>query len=279
MCQDQWVATLISHNGEMDSSVDIVVVDLGQEIDALNALIDSMSKADWSQPTPAPGWSVADQVIHIGLFDRRAMWSIADPDRFVSDLAAISARGGVEQIHQDERAKSPSELLEWWRAGSRELMDVARTCEMSLRCKWYGPTMSARSMLTARLMEAWAHAHDIADAIGVDVVATQRLRHVAHIGVRAMPFAFAANRREVPSGDVRVELSGPEGDMWTWGSPDASSYVRGDALGFCQAVTQRRHVLDCGLHIHGDVAVQWMSIAQAFAGPPGGGRTQGQFAK
>jgi hypothetical protein len=38
-------------------------------------------------------------------------------------------------------------------------------------------------------------------------------------------------------------------------------------------VTQRRHVADTALDVRGPVAAQWMQIAQAFAGPPGPGRS------
>jgi hypothetical protein len=37
-------------------------------------------------------------------------------------------------------------------------------------------------------------------------------------------------------------------------------------------VTQRRNVADTGLLISGETATDWMSVAQAFAGPPGPGR-------
>lgn len=137
--------------------------------------------------------------------------------------------------------------------------------------------MSARSMLTARLMETWAHGYDIADAVGAKVSASDRLRHVAHIGVGARRFAFAANKREMPEGDVFVELLSPSGDVWTWGDSSAENSVKGNALDFCLAVTQRRHLDDCGLNVQGSLATEWMSIAQAFAGAPGVGRTKGQF--
>jgi hypothetical protein len=42
-------------------------------------------------------------------------------------------------------------------------------------------------------------------------------------------------------------------------------------------VTQRRHVDDTDLVVTGDMAREWMQIAQAFAGPPGAGRLPGQF--
>ena len=259
-----------------DTSTD-VLTDLAGEVQALDELLRGLPAESWQVPTPAPGWNVADQVIHLGLFDRRAMWSMVAPERFIADRSAMATQGGVDAIHSTERNRDVSDLFEWWRTGAQELAAAAQECDLSARCAWYGPSMSGRSMLTARLMETWAHAHDIADAVGIAVQPTMRLKHIAHIGVRAMPFAFSAHKREVPPGDVYVALTAPDGSQWTWGDANASSSVRGPALGFCQVVTQRRHIDDCGLATLGEPATEWMSIAQAFAGPPGVGRTKGQF--
>jgi hypothetical protein len=43
-------------------------------------------------------------------------------------------------------------------------------------------------------------------------------------------------------------------------------------LDFCLLVTQRRHLDDLGLIAVRPAADIWLSIAQAFAGPPGSGR-------
>lgn len=258
-------------------SSDTVLVDLQAEIAATHSLLESLTHEQWKLTTPAPGWTVADQVIHLGLFDRRAMWSMVNPETFQADRASMAEAGGVEGIHAIERSRSVEDLFGWWHEGAQALVDAASQIDLSQRCAWYGPAMSGTSMLTARLMENWAHAHDIADAVSMPVVATSRLRHVAHIGVRAMPFAFAANKKPMPEGDVYVELTAPDDSVWTWGDPNTVSSVRGSALGFCQAVTQRRHIADCALTTVGEPATQWMSIAQAFAGPPGVGRQPGQF--
>src|SRR5262245_57082619 len=138
--------------------------------------------------------------------------------------------------------------------------------------------MAVSSMVTARIMETWAHGQDIADALGVERVPTARLKHVAHIGVRARPFAYHAHGLEAPADDVRVELTGPGGELWTWGAPDAGQRMSGPALDFCLLVTQRRHRADLALEASGAEADRWLDIAQAFAGPPGAGRTPGQFA-
>ena len=258
-------------------SSDTVLVDLQSEIAATHSLLASLTLKQWGLVTPAPGWTVADQVIHLGLFDRRAMWSMTDPDVFHADREQMASAGGVEGIHAAERSRDVAELFKWWQEGAAALVHAASQIDLSQRCAWYGPSMSGTSMLTARLMENWAHAHDIADAASMPVVATSRLRHVAHIGVRAMPFAFAANKLPAPVGEVYVELTAPDNSLWAWGDSSASSSVRGSALGFCQAVTQRRHIADCALTTVGEPATQWMSIAQAFAGPPGVGRQPGQF--
>jgi uncharacterized protein (TIGR03084 family) len=139
--------------------------------------------------------------------------------------------------------------------------------------------MSAASSLTARLMETWAHTQDIADALGVTREPTSRLRHVAHIGVGARAFSYAARGQVMPATPVRVELTAPDGTAWTWGPADAQDRVSGTALDFCLLVTQRRHRDDLALAVAGPAAQQWMAIAQAFAGPPGPGRPPIQKAK
>ena len=127
-------------------------------------------------------------------------------------------------------------------------------------------------MATARLMETWAHGLDVADALGVTRKAAPRLRHVAHVAVRALHYAFAVHGRAQPTVPVRVELSGPDGQTWTWGPADAANRVTGPALDFCLRMTQRRHRDDLTLVATGEVADCWLDIGQAFAGPPGAGR-------
>jgi uncharacterized protein (TIGR03084 family) len=202
--------------------------------------------------------------------------ALRDPDEFAADLELLIAAGGTEASVAPGRSMTGVELLAQWRADRTSLLALARTVDPSARIPWYGPAMGARSFITARLMETWAHGQDVADALGVARVPAGRLRHVAHIGVRARPFSYLINGKALPEAPVHVALTAPDGSLWEWDAPAADS-VRGDALDFCLVVTQRRHLDDTSLQISGDAAIEWMSIAQAFAGEPGNGRVPGQF--
>jgi uncharacterized protein (TIGR03084 family) len=261
----------------MSTSLTDVCGDHRDEISSFAEMLKVLSERTWRLATPAPGWAIADQVAHLAMFDERALWAMSDPERFIADRTKITTGGQYAAIHTQWASQAPTQLFEQWHNGAMTLNEVAMGADPSTRCEWYGPAMSITSKMTARIMETWAHAHDVADTVGVDVTASSRLRHVAHIGVRSRKFAFVANSRVAPLEEPFVELHTPSGDRWTWGEPAASDVVRGSALGFCQLVTQRRHLDDTDVVATGDGAVAWVKIAQAFAGPPGKGRTAGQF--
>jgi uncharacterized protein (TIGR03084 family) len=137
---------------------------------------------------------------------------------------------------------------------------------------WYGPPMSATSMATARFMETWAHSLDVHEALGVAPEVTDRVRHIAHLGVRTRRFSFAARGQQAPDEEPPVSLTAPSGEVWTWGPEGAAESVTGPAQDFCLLVTQRVHRADTGLVATGPGADRWLDVAQCFAGPPGEGR-------
>ena len=132
--------------------------------------------------------------------------------------------------------------------------------------------MSVASIASARLMETWAHGEDVADALGVRRAPTARLRHIARIAVHARDYAFGAHGLPAPEEPFRVELTAPDGSPWTFGPQDAAQRVSGPALDFCLLMVQRRHRDDVAVRAQGPQADAWLSVAQAFAGPPGKGR-------
>ena len=251
-----------------------IVDDLDAESEELDALVAPLPAARWAEPTPAAGWTIAHQIGHLLWTDRLALTSITDEAAF-GDLLAIAGAdpsGFVDAAAEEESQRPPAELLDDWRAVRRRLHDKLRNVEPQRKLVWFGPPMSAASMATARLMETWAHGLDVADALGVRRPATSRLRSVAHLGVRTRDFAFAVHGLAAPTAPFRVELRAPDGSVWVWGPEDAGERVTGSAQDFCYLVTQRRPVADLDVTAVGHDAQRWMTLAQAFAGPPGPGR-------
>jgi uncharacterized protein (TIGR03084 family) len=264
----------------MAADLGSLLADLEAESAVLDALVSDLAEPGWRRPTPSPGWTIADQIAHLGWTDELAALAATEPDAFRATLVElIDGSSSVDSIAAAAAARRPVELLAWWRNRRARLAAALLDVPAGGRIPWFGPPMAAASMATARLMETWAHGQDVADAVGVQRQPTARLRHVAHIGVRARDFAFRAHGLEPPAEEFAVELAGPDAERWNWGPVDAAQRISGPALDFCLLVTQRRHRDDLAVTAVGTDAEQWLAIAQAFAGPPGEGRRPGQFAR
>ena len=251
-------------------TMDQLCEDLAAEHADLERLVAGLEEDGLATPTPAEGWAVRDQLSHLAWFDEAAVTAAVDPDAFRAGLAEALADldAYVERPVTEGRARSADDLLGWWREARTRLVAALRHVDPAERVPWYGPAMSATSFATARLMETWAHGQDVADGLGATRAPSDRLHHVAHLGVRALPNSYLTRDLPVPAVPVRVKLTGPGGDPWVWGDEDAPDCVSGSALDFCLVVTQRRHVEDTVLRATGPVATEWLSIAQAFAGGP-----------
>ncbi len=255
-----------------------MVADLRSESDDLDALVAALPPERWAADTPAAGWTIAHQIAHLWWTDRVALTAVSDEAGFADILAAAAQDPtGFVDAGAEELATTPAgELLAKWRATRTALHDALLTVEDGRKLPWFGPPMSAASMATARLMETWAHGLDVADALGVTRAPTARLRSVAHIGVRTRDYAFAVHGLTPPTAPFHVKLTAPDGapgePVWTWGPEDAAQRVSGSAEHFCMLVTQRRPLSRLDVVAVGPDAQHWLTIAQAFAGPPGPGR-------
>jgi uncharacterized protein (TIGR03084 family) len=261
-----------------------LLADLRDESEALDGLVAGLSDVDWSRPTPAPGWTIAHQISHLAWTDHASVVAATDTVGFMELLFSASEDpDGFVDRGAAEGLAPPAELLARWRAGRAALAEAVKQVPPGEKVPWFGTSMSPTSVLTGRLMETWAHGQDVADALigdgGERAAAvrearrpTARLRHVAYLGYRTMAHGFAAHGRRLPVAPVRVELTGPDGALWTFGPDDAANRVVGPALDLCLLVAQRRHRADLALQATGPVADEWLDVAQAFAGPPGPGR-------
>jgi uncharacterized protein (TIGR03084 family) len=266
--------------------LDGVIADLAAEGDQLRGVVAGLDEAGWRAATPAEGWDVATTIAHLLWTDQVAVLAAGsldgDEGKHAWDAVVLQAledpTGFVDQHALELGALPGAEILARWDAARPALLDALRTVPEDTKLPWFGPPMSPTSMATARFMETWAHSLDVYDGlvrlslISEPPPVTDRIRHVAHIGVRTRGFSFVNNGLDVPVDHPRVELVAPSGATWTWGPEDAEQRVTGPALDFCRLVTQRIHRDDTALAAHGEEAERWLRIAQAFAGPAGGGR-------
>ena len=254
--------------------------ELRAEYAELAALARTLTPAQWRAPSAFYGWSAWDEIAHLCFFDETGLLAATDAEGFARDTQAMGARlARGEEISAIAREKyghldGPA-LLAHWTPVSARLADALAALDPKARLPWYGPSMSARSFATARLMETWAHGQDVWDVVGRARPGSSRLKHIAHLGVSTYGWTFVNRKLPPPEPMPLVELTAPDGSIWSWGDPALPQTVRGPAQDFCLVVTQRRNVADTALTVSVGAASQWMAIAQCFAGPPADGPAPG----
>jgi uncharacterized protein (TIGR03084 family) len=258
-----------------DARLRAVLDDLATEGDRLDALVSALDEPGWRTPTPAEGWDVATSVAHLAWTDEVAL--LAATDKAAWDAVVLTALETAGSVVDEQAltggAVPPAALLARWRTARARLAGALEAHDPATKLPWFGPPMSPTSMATARYMETWAHGLDVAEGLGEAIVPHDRVRHVVHLGVRTRRFSFAVNGLPAPTEEVRVELTMPSGALWEHGDAGAAQRVAGPAWDFALLVTQRRHRRDLALTAVGQEADRWLDVAQAFAGPSGGGRT------
>ncbi|MBW2141169.1 MAG: TIGR03084 family protein [Deltaproteobacteria bacterium] len=256
-----------------------ILQDLKDEQEALDMIVAGLGGDGWETKTHAD-WTVKEQIAHIAFFDSMAKLSVTEPDAFGEHVKALFGGQPEAMAQLDVLNKMEyDELLKWWRDERTALIQALAPMGPKDRLPWYGPSMSAVSFATARLMETWAHGQDVVDVVNGNRPVTDRLRHIAYLGNITFGWSFTNRQMEVPKAPVRVELASPSGELWTWGPEEAEDVIRGSAEGFCLVVTQRRHYQDTDLVVTGETAQKWMTVAQCFAGPPTIGPEPGKFSK
>jgi uncharacterized protein (TIGR03084 family) len=259
-------------------AVSEIAADLAAEHHELEEILTPLGPDQWALDTPSPGWTVADQVGHLSYFDRTAALAITDPEGFkaylVDVLDQLSA-DGTDFTLSETRSLEYHQLLDLWNKERVNLIEASQQLHEDTRLPWYGPDMGAKSFLTARLMETWAHGQDICDTVGVTPRPTDRLRHIAQLGVITRGWSYINRGMEPNPTPVLVTLTAPSGAVWDWGQKDAAESITGAAVEFGQVVTQRRNLADTDLTVVGAAATEWMTMAQAFAGGPTNGPKAG----
>lgn len=251
------------------------ISDLRAEADEFDGLLAGLNPGDWTRPTQFKAWAAEDIVRHLHAGDLLALASATGPELFArmyDEAQALRAEGKTRREVELLRVASDDTgdaLRRRWRATLARLCDVLAAKPADARLKWAGPDMGVRMFTTARQMEIWSHGQAIYDLTGRDRPApAARLRNIAEIGVRTFGWTFTVHKLPVPTSVPHVRLSAPGGETWEWNAANATDRIEGEAVAFCQVVTQTRNVADTSLEVSGETARHWMSIAQCFAGPP-----------
>ena len=248
-------------------------LDFKAESDALYALMKDLDDAAFDAPTQFKGWTLNNVLEHLHMWNWAANESYVDEDNFVSwldgVLKAMAGSGGMRTYEAEwNGGKKGQELLAIWHGFYTEMAARFVEVDAKKRLKWAGPDMSARSSISARLMETWAHGQEVFDQLGVVRENTDSIRSIAVLGTNTFGWTYAT-RGETPPGPMPfVKLTAPSGDLWEFGEPSDDERVEGAAADFCQVVTQVRNIADADLQVKGAVATEWMSKAQCFAGAP-----------
>jgi uncharacterized protein (TIGR03084 family) len=247
-------------------------IDFRDESDSLYKLLSPLKDHEFDQPTQFKGWTINDVLGHLHFWNWTANLTLKDGEAFQAFYSKLmkEVRGGSLREAEKGWRKGimGNELLETWREYYIEMAVRFEKADPKMRLKWAGPDMSVRSSITARLMETWAHGQEVYDTLGVNHISGDGIKNIVVLGVNTFGWTYLNRGLDVPSERPFVKLIAPSGENWEWGDASDSSYIEGKAEEFCQVVTQVRNVADTSLQLAGDVAVEWMSMAQCFAGGP-----------
>ncbi len=214
--------------------------DLGAEQDRLEDILAGLEKAQWMSPSAADGWTVADVVLHLAQSEEAVEATMTGGD-LRTGLSAVTGNTIEERAEAAVRAEraGPAEVFERWRRARRAALAALTAGDAERPVGWVTGPVKPATLATTRLAEHWAHGLDITGPLGLDFPDTGRLRHVAWLAHRTLPYALAL-AGEPPTAAVRCELTDPAGSqIWRYGRPDAESVITGPAGDFCRVAVRR----------------------------------------
>jgi enediyne biosynthesis protein E11 len=256
-----------------------VISDLTAEAKEFDGILAGLGEADWQRPTPAPGWTVANQIAHLAFIFRLAGTAAADPELFkaMAAKAETNFEGAVNAALADYAGDPPEVLLSRWHDERDTAIKALAAVPGNQLVPWLVRPLPPFVLASAGLMELFAHGQDVADAVGVTRTPTDRLWHLALFITLTWDFGYQSRGLATPDVQFRYELTAPSGALWAFGPEDAEQRITGSGADFCLLATRRRHRDDLDVTAVGAEADRWLDIAQCYRGPAGEGRQPGQF--
>ena len=225
--------------------MDEIVAALVEQQSELLGLLAGLDEAGWQRPSRCEGWTVADVVLHVAQTNEMAVAS-AD-GRFADYLTevgrevgpATSVDDGAALMVAAQRGGPGAAVGARYKASADQLRDLLAASDPHVRVEWVAGQLSARTLATTRLAETWIHTGDVAEALDVELVPAPRLRHIARLAWRTIPYAFTRTGRKL-HGPVAFRLRGPSGEAWDF-EPDEEplTTIRGDGVELCLVAGRR----------------------------------------
>jgi len=249
-----------------NAGVGALLDDLAAEQRGLQERLASVEADAWLRPTPARGWDVRDTIAHLADTDEMAIATATGQPGSINERAEAAASGEdvTYQGVMHGRRRTGAEVLAWWESASASELEMFRALDPGVRVPW-GIGMRPPSLVTARMMETWAHGLDACAALGLEPRDTDRLAHVAWLATRALPYAYTVAGREPPAEPLRVELTLPSGAAWSTGPIGAVNRITGSASDYCRVFVHRLNPADAPtLRAEGPAAIDALAVARAF---------------
>jgi uncharacterized protein (TIGR03084 family) len=253
--------------------MDDILTALAEQDDELDGLLAGLDEAGWARPSRCPGWTVADVVLHLAQTGEMTVSSAER--RFTEAVAAFGNPAGppagatVDDLAglavAAERGRPGAEVHQRWRAASAAQAKALGACEAGTRLPWVAGELAAITLATTRLAETWIHTGDVAAGLGRDLPPGGRLRPIARLAWRTLPYAFTRAGRTL-AGPVALALTAPDGATWEF-TPDgpAATTVTGPALDFCLLAARRIPPSDTTLIATGPDAAAVLELVRTFA--------------
>jgi len=213
--------------------------DLAAEQDRLEGILSGLAEAQWLSPSGADGWTVADVVLHLAQSEESVLATVAggSPRTGFAATAGGTVDERVAALVAAERA-APFAVFCRWQQARRSALDALRGADPDRPLEWVAAPVKPATLATTRLAEHWAHGLDITGPLGLGFPDTGRLRHVAWLAHRTLPYAMTLAGQ--PAAEVRCELTAPDGvAVWPFGPAGASSAISGPAGDFCRVAARR----------------------------------------
>jgi uncharacterized protein (TIGR03084 family) len=241
----------------------VVFDDLVAEQDRLDAILGGLDEASWAAPSAAAGWTVADVVLHLAQTEEAVTATAAGAELAVRSPDGATLDEIMDRLVQAERP-APAAVLRRWRAARLAAVTALRAADPQQPLAWAAAPLRPATLATTRLAEHWAHGLDITGPLGITFPDTARLRHIAWLAHRTLPYAFVL-AGEQPH-NVFCALTAPDGTAtWRYGPPDADSTITGPAGAFCRVAAQRLTPGQSGLLATGPGGATALGLLRTYA--------------